>query len=151
MVGSPKLFGKKIKIKEKDMKYLVIFALLSLSTQAIANCSLELPTELDGKSLHNFRDGRSVKKLGKTGILFNESRQAQWKKVLPGFELEDDCAQIMATVSFAGKKSGNLYHAFYTNEDHCDGGNSYGFITDANLEVVAEIQDSDVYCVNYSE
>ena len=34
----------------------------------------------------------------------------------------------------------------YTIDDSCDGGNSYGYITDAQGLVVATIQDSDIYC-----
>lgn len=44
--------------------------------------------------------------------------------------------------------SKKLFHAVYTSEDECDGGNSYGAILDANLKAVAQIGDSDFYCID---
>ena len=48
------------------------------------------------------------------------------------------------------KKTGDIYSAFYSNEDDCDGGNSYGVIVKGLQplpdKVVATIEDSDLYC-----
>ncbi|WP_413291360.1 hypothetical protein [Bdellovibrio sp. HCB337] len=53
--------------------------------------------------------------------------------------------KYIKTTSFL-TKSGKLFHAVYTNEDLCDGGNSYGVVVNANLEVVADIHDGNFSC-----
>ena len=42
--------------------------------------------------------------------------------------------------------NGKTYNMIYTIEDYCDGGNSYGYISDLSGSVVATIKDTDIYC-----
>jgi hypothetical protein len=48
-------------------------------------------------------------------------------------------------VYFKSLKKGLRF--IYTNEDECDGGNSYGYVIDDKNKVVGHIGDSGIYCL----
>ena len=56
---------------------------------------------------------------------------------------EDFCAdKDIQRMKFITVK-GNVFYAVHTNEDYCDGGNSYGVLLDKDLNPVAWIHDGD--------
>ena len=62
-----------------------------------------------------------------------------------------ECKEAVIANSIQVKKTGKIYTAFYTNDDTCDGGNSYGMIIEGTEprtdKVIATIEDSDIICV----
>lgn len=62
-----------------------------------------------------------------------------------GFEREQ-CEGAIHLSDFTAP-SGIRYEAYYTYEDYCDGGNTYGYIKNKYTnEVVALVHDSDITC-----
>ncbi|MFS4461057.1 hypothetical protein [Bdellovibrio sp. HCB2-146] len=62
-----------------------------------------------------------------------------------------ECKEAVIANQITDNKTGIVYTAFYTNDDSCDGGNSYGMIVEGKeprlSKAVASIQDSDIACV----
>ena len=56
----------------------------------------------------------------------------------------DECLTSIKQEVF--KVSEELINLYYTNEDHCDGGNSYGSIVDEQGKVIGTISDSFIDC-----
>ena len=126
-------------------KIIVSLLMLTMSLNVFA-C---MPKELEGKSLqHTYEEDENnsdFKVLENTGLKITDSIRLEVNKVI---EINGDtyCSnEQMAADTFMTKK-GTIYHAVYTADDHCDGGNSYGVVLNANLEQVAAVQDSDFYC-----
>lgn len=60
----------------------------------------------------------------------------------------ESCFDALVYKEFINPLTNESFTAIYSNEDHCDGGNSYGYITKTgNKEILATIQDSDFYCL----
>lgn len=60
----------------------------------------------------------------------------------------DSCFDALVYKTFLNPQTNEEFKAIYSNEDHCDGGNSYGYITSAkDTKIIATIQDSDFYCL----
>jgi hypothetical protein len=81
---------------------------------------------------------------------FPEPLYLKYESRLGGLPL-NECKESVIANSIQVKKTGKIYTAFYTNDDSCDGGNSYGMIiegTDPRVDkVIATIEDSDIVCV----
>jgi hypothetical protein len=64
---------------------------------------------------------------------------------------KENCKNSIVVTKITNKKTSEYYLAFYTNENRCDGGNSYGVVfkgTDLQSQVpVATIEDSYVDCL----
>lgn len=56
----------------------------------------------------------------------------------------DECLTSIKQEVF--KASDELVFLYYTNEDHCDGGNSFGSIVDEQGKVIGSISDSFIDC-----
>lgn len=59
-----------------------------------------------------------------------------------------DCQNSIEVTKIKNRKTQVSYLAFYTNQDRCDGGNSFGFIFKESQpdRVVATIEDSYIDC-----
>ena len=53
---------------------------------------------------------------------------------------DKDIKQMMVTTS-----SGVIFYAIHTNEDHCDGGNSFGILVNSQKQTIGHIYDGDFY------
>lgn len=58
---------------------------------------------------------------------------------------EESCEGAITSKTVSLVNSGTL-EFIYTIEDRCDGGNSYGYVTDESQKVVGVITDSDITC-----
>lgn len=62
-----------------------------------------------------------------------------------------DCRYAVRAAQVTDKGTAQTYTAFYTSEDDCDGGNSYGVIVMGDeadpRRAVATIQDTNLYCL----
>lgn len=60
-----------------------------------------------------------------------------------------ECAQSIKSISVRHKKTKNTFQIYFTNEDHCDGGNAYGLIFNRSdlKNAVGVIIDSDISCL----
>lgn len=59
-----------------------------------------------------------------------------------------NCHDALIYKVFVNPITSDIFRAVYTNEDFCDGGNSYGYITLNNdSKIIAIIQDSDFNCL----
>jgi len=82
-----------------------------------------------------------------SGPLFSESLMATAEVVsLIGEFDADSCEDALSAKSVTLENSGSL-EFIYTVEDHCDGGNSYGYVIDEAQKVVGVITDSDITCL----
>lgn len=81
---------------------------------------------------------------------FPETLYLKFKSRLGGLPISE-CKDSVITNTIDVKKTGKRYTAFYTNDDTCDGGNSYGMIVEGNEprteKVIATIEDSDIVCL----
>ncbi len=63
--------------------------------------------------------------------------------------ISSDCpVEYMDSVTFVTKNS-EKYHAVYSTQDSCDGGNSMGVVFDTDLRIAAEIFDQFIYEYKY--
>ena len=114
-----------------------LIGLLTLTLAISANAEVDFC-----KSFPDDIGGKPYKVLRKGNVLTEEN----WDKidVISDFDY-DDCKDAVA--QDLTKVNGKFYWVFYTNEDRCDGGNSFGSIYTYNLKTpVAHIYDSFVYC-----
>lgn len=70
-------------------------------------------------------------------------------EVLKWFSTKKECVHAIVGRRILELATGNVYTAYFTNEDDCDGGNSYGLLvagSTASLKrVQVLIQDGDFY------
>lgn len=121
------------------MKVIALIFGLSLSSSLIA-CP-NFPTELENKSIGDMEELATA--LPQSGLKVDSRIRALVNKVI---ELSSECKNSFITAESFLLKNGKLVHLAYTSEDICDGGNSYGVVLDANLNIIASIQDTDFYC-----
>ena len=58
-----------------------------------------------------------------------------------------NCYEMVRRNGIRSNETSNVFEAYYTHDDECDGGNSYGFIIDKYGKVVSTINDGDSYCI----
>ena len=81
---------------------------------------------------------------------FPETLYLRYQSRLGALPLSE-CHDAVVASQIRMKATGKIFTAFYTNDDSCDGGNSYGMIVEG-LEAradraVASIEDSDILCL----
>lgn len=57
----------------------------------------------------------------------------------------DDCEDKSIKQMKVTTLSGVIFYAIHTNEDHCDGGNSFGIIVNSQKQTIGHIYDGDFY------
>lgn len=124
------------------MKNLILsLTLLFISSSAFAaDCAKEVINESE------YTRSEDVKMLGNTGVKFSADRVQAWNDYFE-YKIEQECIEIMDVDVYQGQ-SGKIYVELTTNDDPCDGGNTFGIILDLNNQIVGEIGDSDYYCPN---
>jgi hypothetical protein len=105
---------------------------LSLSSYAYDICSLDNP------ELHSFDD--EVISYGIADLNKNEFEQIIGIRKFDYNTCKDSIS--LATVNLGG----DIFALYYTNEDKCDGGNSYGSVLNSKGDIIAAIADGAVYC-----
>jgi hypothetical protein len=116
------------------MKNLILSLVLLLSFSSYAfDCS-----KIDGKNTYVLKD-TYAQTIDDNPIL----AVAKFDELIPGFEYISCVTSIQRDVYKIDNEDISLY---YTNEDNCDGGNSYGSVVDESGEVVAVIHDGDISC-----
>jgi hypothetical protein len=63
-----------------------------------------------------------------------------------GHETTEDCTVAELDV-YKYLPTGETFKVISTSDDSCDGGNSFGYVTDAKDEVLAIINDSFISCL----
>ena len=126
------------------MKSIVLLTLFLVGSQNTYACIF------DGLSLTYVADSPDfkVEELGKVNfpgkLLLSQLDQIG---ELPAKE----CSKSFIAERITEKATGQVYTAFHSNDDECDGGNSYGVLvkgTEPRPEnAVATIQDSDLWCL----
>lgn len=89
----------------------------------------------------------TIEHLPDTGVKMSADRVKLWNKTYAkDFDaISKECIESMNVALLRGP-SGKLYVQMTTIEDQCDGGNTYGLITDINNEIVVDISDSYYSC-----
>lgn len=119
------------------MKTLIVFVLL-ITSSAFA-CSVEDTSIYQVREESDFTE-ISAKDVAFPGYLFSQFES------LGDFDYES-CKDAVTEVTMQAA-DGSRIRMLYTNEDSCDGGNSYGIvIDDKTLAPVALINDSDISCL----
>lgn len=111
---------------------------LTLST---ASYACQLPSYLKGQSLSTF--AQKAQELKYSGFKISSEVRDLVRKVI---DIDDSCKNNFLSAKTYLLKNGKIIHLAFTNEDICDGGNSYGVVLNANLQPIASIQDTDFYC-----
>ena len=100
------------------------------------------PSELEDVALYTIEE--KFTELPKAGLKLTSLVRKEVNKVEDVSNFSNENISVSSFLTPSGK----LFHAVYTSEDICDGGNSYGAVLDANLKSVAHIGDSDFYCID---
>jgi len=59
----------------------------------------------------------------------------------------EECSEALRFKTMRSLITGRIFTAVYTNEDECDGGNSYGALFNEDMsKIVGNIGDSDISC-----
>jgi hypothetical protein len=117
---------------------IVLFSVLaSLNTWAC------MPKELVDGALYTIEEKFTV--LPNAGLKLTSLVKKEVRKL---DETIRGCKNDQISIRSFLTPKGILYHAVYSNDDDCDGGNSYGAVLNANLRGVALIGDSDFYCID---
>lgn len=59
---------------------------------------------------------------------------------------KESCRKANAIGQTTFSLNGESFTRITSNEDSCDGGNTYGVIVDSNKKAIAHIYDGDIYC-----
>ncbi len=126
------------------MKKTILF--LSVFATAMSLNAAECPKDLKDYNLSDFLQGESstVGELTVDGPYKLTLTRRKFEKLngFKGFSY-DRCKDSLKELIVESKT--NKFVFYYTNEDSCDGGNSYGVIF-KNSKVVGNIQDQQFYC-----
>ncbi|OIQ20621.1 MAG: hypothetical protein BM556_01405 [Bacteriovorax sp. MedPE-SWde] len=96
-------------------------------------------------SLYKLRNESDYKEVHASKVLFTEKEFNKVPELNDGFEYES-CKEAIKRVDLKHKVTGEFVSLFYTIEDECDGGNSYGAVMNTDGEFFATIQDSYIEC-----
>ena len=127
------------------MKIFFLATMIFLSTASIFASTCEL----NGKALQTLKDDTfDVEFSIKTP--FPPKLMEILEKYFGKFSKEQ-CSNSIVAAKIVNTKNKDYYLAFYTNEDKCDGGNSYGIIIKGSdseaANPVATIEDSYIDCL----
>ncbi len=118
------------------MKLLIAF--LTLSSFAIDAC------EFENGQIYQVRTNSENIEISNSyvafpGYLFEKLGVGEFKY--------EECRDAIREVVMK-RPNGTHFNMVYTNRDYCDGGNSFGFIVEAEtLLPIAVIHDSDISCI----
>ncbi|MCK5882726.1 MAG: hypothetical protein KAG61_03485 [Bacteriovoracaceae bacterium] len=130
------------------MKNLIAFITVLVSLNAFATDYGQYG-ECSGvftQALWEITDGEGVDVLYETTAQMTEKEFNSTPVFNDGFEYQS-CKDSVREFAFMDME-GNEFKIMYTNEENCDGGNSYGVIVDMNSsKIIAHINDSDISCL----
>lgn len=129
----------------------IVGILLTLNAFAAIDCA-SFPKELEGKSMINLYEADPdypvdvIFPVIDTNFRVSKTQVKQLWKSAHDFELEDKCFDNGIFSNTFKTLSGMIYTAIGTLDDDCDGGNTYGVITDKDNNLIGQIGDSEFYC-----
>lgn len=116
---------------------LILFSLVTLNAYACP--------EMNDIDLSSSMGEEKYEVLERASIMLEED---EFNKIpnLSEFDYEE-CRDHLTGRMLQSTITGKKYLAITTNDDSCDGGNSYGALLDEKFEnVVADINDGGIYC-----
>jgi hypothetical protein len=127
---------------------------LALSSTLTISAATQTKCEFEGLNLADFKDENArFKNNPKTDKIIDLPKIfSSYEGTLGTFSAED-CKKSIRKTQLQSLASQKTYTIFYTVEDNCDGGNSYGLIMTTKSSspnkdgVVALITDSDITCL----
>ena len=136
------------------MKSFKIIVLISALSSAISVSASQKKCEFEGLSLSSLSEENSRFKNTETKdkMIGLPKIFSAYKDSLGEFSSKD-CQKSVRKTHFQSLDSSKAYTFYYTNEDSCDGGNSYGLIIGNKADspnkdgVIALITDSDISCL----
>ena len=123
----------------------ILIAALTLITTSVSASECENLLQL-GDTIYDLSENpqtlisENTARLSYEGTLFGERELISHIGEFEAKYCQD--AITVDDITFAGK----TFQLVYTIEDHCDGGNSYGYILEEG-RLIGTIQDSDLYCL----
>ncbi|MEZ4741792.1 MAG: hypothetical protein R3B45_04990 [Bdellovibrionota bacterium] len=104
--------------------------------------------ELSGASINMLGEDESdFDKVNFTLDLSMKEIKGYWLKFHDDWPADrSSCYAKIKKAGLRSKESGQIFEAFYTMDDECDGGNSFGIIVDSAGELIGSIDDSDIFC-----
>lgn len=131
------------------MKYLLAISLFTLSfmVQASVCSQLVQASNSDYLMLQDLEHIPGALLLKDSAPKFSDSlmTSSEVKKLIGEFDATY-CEDALSSSTIQVKGIGTLSF-IYTVEDTCDGGNSYGYITDENNTLIGSITDSEINCI----
>lgn len=125
-------------------RFFLMIALSLCALSAQARCPFE------GLSLSHLEESSDYE-FKKIGTVPFPQALVTSQNTLLGDLPEKECKEAFIADQVKIKSSGKIYTAFYSNEDSCDGGNSYGVMVEGTQpdpkKAVATIEDSDLWCL----
>jgi hypothetical protein len=122
----------------------ILFFFISLGFFKSEACPFE------GMSVSSVEDSADFISSPSKWAPFPQPLYLKYESRLGGLPLSE-CKDAVIANSIQSKKTGKIYTAYYTNDDTCDGGNSYGMIVEGSDprtdKVIATIEDSDIICL----
>ena len=133
-------------------KFLIFISALSFAMTISA--ATQTKCEFEGLSLADLKveNSRFKNNLVEDKIMDLPKIFSSYEEILGTFNAED-CKKSIIKTKLQSLASSKTYTLFYTNEDNCDGGNSYGLIMTTKSSspkkdgVIALITDSDISCL----
>ena len=122
------------------MKLKLFFLSLCLINNSLFACPELSNLDLAGEMVESKIDRIS------TSDLFITKDQFYQFKIFKDFDYSQ-CSKSLSHFEFRHISSGESYTAIKTNDDICDGGNSYGVLFNRRNEMIAEIRDSFIICL----
>ena len=118
---------------------LILFSLLSLNSFACP--------EMNDIDLSGYEVEEKYEVLSSGPIVLEEYEFNQIPNFANDNFIYDECKESLTSKVLKSKISGKIYTAIITNDDDCDGGNSYGALFyKPKKEVLADINDGGIYC-----
>lgn len=102
--------------------------------------------ELNGVDLADGDGPWTYTELEISGLVLSEAEFNNIPTFAGDFDYEQ-CKDAIVASKVQDKLTGKIFTAVYTNEDHCDGGNSYGVLYDQEMQtILGTIGDSFISC-----
>lgn len=118
--------------------------LMAAVTLTLLSAQIASACEIDDINIANLRSSNLIKV---SELLTSPPRVS----MRAAFVQDLNQCQHVRVISLRSKSSGQIYTAIASNEDHCDGGNTFGYVVKgASIttgSIIAMIQDSYIQCL----
>ena len=122
------------------MKLLMVFFTMVISTAYAC-------PEMNDQSIGSGNPEALYVELDTTPIALTEYEFNQIPNFTRGQFQYEECKDSLRSKTMRSKVTGRIFTAVYTNEDECDGGNSYGALFNEDItKLLGDIGDSYISC-----